>query len=98
MSFLDQKPREIPEDLRIRPPTRSRILGEFLKAHKGKYVFCGITPTPGGNKAGSVGFLEDYDDDYVYLRGEEGLMVMAIKSIISFEMSYEDLKHVEIIA
>lgn len=76
----------------------SRILSNFLAAHKGKCVFCGIAPTPGGNKAGNVGFLEDYDEEYLYLRGEEALMVMAIRSIISFEMSYENLKQVEIVA
>jgi hypothetical protein len=76
----------------------SRILSAFLAAHKGKYVFCGIAPTPGGNKAGTVGFLEDYDEEYLYLRGEEGLMIMAIKSVISFEMSYENLKMVEVVA
>ena len=61
-------------------------------------IFIGVAPTPGGNKAGSAGILEDYDDKYVVLRSEEWLMMTAIDSIISFEIEYTNLNLVEITA
>lgn len=76
----------------------SRLLSEFLKASKGRMVFIGVAPTPGGNKAGSEGILADYDDDYVVLRSEQWLMMTAIDSIISFEVRYTNLDLVEVVA
>lgn len=76
----------------------SRLLEEFLRSAKGRMIFIGVAPTPGGNKAGSEGILEDYDDRYVVLRSEEWLMMTAIDSIISFEITYTNLNQVEVVA
>lgn len=76
----------------------SRILGDFLKSAKGRMIFIGVHPTPGGNKAGSEGILEDYDEKYVVLRSEQWLMMTAIDSIISFEVRYTNLNLVEVVA
>ena len=76
----------------------SRLLDDFLKSAKGRMIFIGVAPTPGGNKAGSEGILEDYDEKYVVLRSEDWLMMTAIESIISFEVKYTDLKLVEVVA
>ena len=76
----------------------SRLLSEFLKASKGRMIFIGVAPTPGGNKAGSEGILEDYDEKYVVLRSENWLMVTAIDSIISFEVTYTNLNLAEVVA
>jgi len=75
----------------------SRLLEDFLKSTKGRMVFIGVYPTPGGNKAGSEGILEDYDEKYVVLRSEEWLMMTAIDSIISFEVKYTNLNLVEVV-
>lgn len=75
----------------------SRILSTFLTSHKGKLIFIAVQPTPGGGKAGSEGILEDYDEEYVLLRGNAGLMMTAIDSIISFEFQLKDLKLVEVV-
>lgn len=76
----------------------SRLLDDFLKSAKGRKIFIGVQPTPGGNKAGSEGILEDYDDTYVVLRSEDWLMMTAIDSIISFEIEYTNLGLAEIVA
>ncbi len=76
----------------------SRLLDDFLKAAKGRMIFIGVAPTPGGNKAGSEGILEDYDDKYVVLRSEGWLMMTAIESIISFEVKYTNLNLAEVVA
>lgn len=76
----------------------SRLLDDFLKSAKGRMIFIAVQPTPGGNKAGSEGILEDYDDKYVVLRSEEWLMMTAIDSIISFEVKYTNLNLAEVIA
>jgi hypothetical protein len=74
-----------------------RLVEEFLKARKGKSVFCAFVPTPGGNKAGCEGMLEDYDEEHVYLKGEDGVMLIARKGIISYECSYKNMKLIEIV-
>ena len=61
-------------------------------------IFIGVAATPGGNKAGSEGILEDYDEKYVVLRSEEWLMMTAIDSIISLEIEYTNLNRVELVA
>ena len=76
----------------------SRLLDDFLKSSKGRMIFIGVAPTPGGNKAGSEGILQDYDEKYVVLRSENWLMMTAIESIISFEVKYTDLRLAEVIA
>jgi len=76
----------------------SRILDDFLKSAKGRLIFIGVQPTPGGNKAGSEGILEDYDEKYVVLRSEQWLMMTAIDSIISFEIRYTNLNLGEVVA
>ena len=76
----------------------SRLLDDFLKSAKGRMIFIGVHPTPGGNKAGSEGILEAYDDKYVVLRSEDWLMMTAIDSIISFEVRYTNLNLLEIVA
>lgn len=76
----------------------SRILDDFLKSAKGRMIFIAVQPTPGGNKAGSEGILEDYDEKYVVLRSEDWLMMTAIESIISFEIKYTNLNLVEVAA
>ena len=76
----------------------SRLLDDFLKSAKGRMIFIGVAPTPGGNKAGSEGILEDYDEKYVVLRSEDWLMMTAIDSIISFEVRYTNLNLLEIVA
>lgn len=60
-------------------------------------IFIAVQPTPGGNKAGSEGILQDYDEEYVILRSEDWLMMTAIKSIISFEVEYTNLNLVEVV-
>ena len=75
----------------------SRILDDFLRANKGRMIFIAIQPTPGGNKAGSEGILEDYDEEYVVLRAKDWLMMTAIKSIISFEVEYTNLNLIEVV-
>lgn len=76
----------------------SRLLDDFLKSSKGRMIFIAVQPTPGGNKAGSEGILQDYDDKYVVLRSENYLMMTAIESIISFEVKYTNLNLVEVTA
>jgi hypothetical protein len=76
----------------------SRLLDDFLKSAKGRMIFIGVSPTPGGNKAGSEGILEDYDEKYVVLRSENWLMMTAIDSIISFEIKYTNLRLTEVVA
>ncbi len=76
----------------------SRILDEFLKANRGRLIFIAVSPTPCGDKAGSEGILEDYDEEYVLIRGKHCLMITAIDSIISFELLYRDLKMIEVVA
>ena len=76
----------------------SRLLDDFLKSAKGRMIFIGVSPTPGGNKAGSEGILEDYDEKYVVLRSENWLMMTAIESIISFEVKYTNLQLAEMVA
>lgn len=76
----------------------SRLLDDFLGSAKGRMIFIGVAPTPGGNKAGSEGILEDYDEKYIVLRSEEWLMMTAIDSIISFEIEYTNLNRVELVA
>ena len=61
-------------------------------------IFIGVAPTPGGNKAGSDGILEEKKEKYVVLRSEEWLMMTAIDSIISFEIEYTNLNRVELVA
>lgn len=75
----------------------SRILEDFLKANKGRQIFIAFSPTPGGNKAGSEGILEDYDEEYVVIRGKNSVMMTSIDSIISFELSYVDLNLMEVV-
>lgn len=75
----------------------SRILDDFLRANRGRMIFIAVQPTPGGNKAGSEGILEDYDEEYVVLRAKDWLMMTAIKSIISFEVEYTNLNLIEVI-
>lgn len=73
------------------------LVDKFLKAHKGKNIFCGIAPTPGGNKAESEGILEEYDRSYVLLRCENSLILMRKSAIISYEMEYKNIGMVEIV-
>lgn len=75
----------------------SRILDDFLRTSKGRQIFIAVQPTPGGNKAGSEGILDDYDEDYVLIRGKNCLMMTAIDAIISFELAYKDLNLIEIV-
>ena len=74
-----------------------RILSDFLKANKGRNIFIGVTPTPNGNKAGTEGILEDYDETHVLIRGTGCVMLTAISHIISFEIAYKDLNMIEVV-
>lgn len=76
----------------------SRVLTEFLRVNRGRRIFIAVVPTPGGDKAGSEGILEDFDEEYVVLRGRKCVMMTAIDSIISFELAYEDLNLIEVVA
>ena len=76
----------------------SRLLSSFLSVNKGRMIFIAVQPTPGGNKAGSEGILVDYDEEYVLLRSNVGVMMTAIDSIISFELETKNLKLIEVVA
>ena len=74
-----------------------KLLNNFLKAYKGKCIFVAFRPASDGGKYGCEGILEDYDKTHLFLRGEEGVMVISRDFIMSYELSYKNMKVIEIV-
>jgi hypothetical protein len=73
------------------------LLHKFLKSARGRMIFAAAAPE-GEDKLGIYGILEDFDEEYIFLRSKMGIKLMRIDSVACFELDYVDLKTVELVA
>ena len=75
----------------------SQLLDDFLRSAKGRRIFAAAAPR-GEDKLGIYGILEGYDDEYIYLKSRDGIKLMRIDIVACFELDYDDMNLVEVVA
>lgn len=75
----------------------SQLLDDFLRSANGRMIFAAAAPR-GEDKLGIYGVLVGYDDQYISLKSKDGIKLMRIDNVACFEMDYDDIKIIEVVA